>query len=166
MERVPQRAQTVIYGTGSLLSRRAERTQIKEEENMKKAISMAMAAALALSAGATTVPVMADDVTELTIWSPTDTEAIEAWWEEKLAEWNKENPDIQVKREAIDRSDSYAYDNKIATAQTSNDLPDIFKIRLTEQFQFIIKRSKPICPELDLSERLLTRNIQLSLIHI
>ena len=56
-----------------------------------------MAAALALSAGATTVPVMADDVTELTIWSPTDTEAIEAWWEEKLAEWNKENPDIQVK---------------------------------------------------------------------
>ena len=35
---------------------------------MKKAISMAMAAALALSAGATTVPVMADDVTELTIW--------------------------------------------------------------------------------------------------
>ena len=41
-----------------------------------------------------------------------------------------------------------------------NDLPDIFKIRLTEQFQFIIKRSKPICPELDLSERLLTRNIQ------
>ena len=77
---------------------------------MKKAISMAMAAALALSAGATTVPVMADDVTELTIWSPTDTEAIEAWWEEKLAEWNKENPDIQVKREAIDRSDSYAYE--------------------------------------------------------
>ena len=72
-----KRAQTVIYGTGSLLSRRAERTQIKEEENMKKAISMAMAAALALSAGATTVPVMADDVTELTIWSPTDTEAIE-----------------------------------------------------------------------------------------
>ena len=51
----------MIYGTGSLLSRRAERTQIKEEENMKKAISMAMAAALALSAGATTVPVMADD---------------------------------------------------------------------------------------------------------
>lgn len=95
---------------------------------MKKAISMAMAAALALSAGATTVPVMADDVTELTIWSPTDTEAIEAWWEEKLAEWNKENPDIQVKREAIDRSDSYAYDNKIATAQTSNDLPDIFYV--------------------------------------
>ena len=33
-----------------------------------------------------------------------------------------------MKREAIDRSDSYAYDNKIATAQTSNDLPDIFYV--------------------------------------
>ena len=92
---------------------------------MKKAISMAMAATLALSAGMVTVPVMAD-TTELTIWSPSDKESIETWWEERIAEWNEANPDIQVKREAIDRSDSYAYDNKIATAQTSNDLPDIF----------------------------------------
>ena len=93
---------------------------------MKKAISMAMAAAMVLSTGVTTVPVMADEKAELTIWSPSDKEAIETWWEEKIAEWNEANPDIQVKREAIDRSDSYAYDNKIATAQTSNDLPDIF----------------------------------------
>ena len=93
---------------------------------MKKAISMAMAAAMVLSTGITTVPVMADEKTELTIWSPADKQAIETWWEEKIAEWNEANPDIQVKREAIDRSDSYAYDNKIATAQTSNDLPDIF----------------------------------------
>ncbi|MGN0466893.1 MAG: ABC transporter substrate-binding protein [Lachnospiraceae bacterium] len=62
----------------------------------------------------------------LTIWSPTDKEAIENWWTEKLAEWNKEHPEIQVSREAIDRSDSYAYENKITTAVTSNDLPDIF----------------------------------------
>ena len=48
----------------------------KEEENMKKAISMAMAVTVALSTAATTVPVMADDPVELTIWSPTDTEAI------------------------------------------------------------------------------------------
>ena len=93
---------------------------------MKKAVSMAMAAAMVLSAGVTTVPVMADEKAELTIWSPADKQAIETWWEEKIAEWNEANPDIQVKREAIDRSDSYAYDNKIATAQTSNDLPDIF----------------------------------------
>lgn len=94
---------------------------------MKKSISFAMAAALAVSA-ATAVPVFADDAVTLTIWSPTDTEAIESWWEEKLDEWNSEHPEIQVSREAIDRSDSYAYDNKIATAVTSSDLPDIFYV--------------------------------------
>jgi ABC-type glycerol-3-phosphate transport system substrate-binding protein len=61
----------------------------------------------------------------LTIWQPSDKESIENWWVEKLDEWNSEHPDIQVSREAIDRSDSYAYDNKVATAVTSNDLPDI-----------------------------------------
>ena len=95
---------------------------------MKKTISLAMAAALAVSGAVTTVPVFADDVTNITIWSPTDTEEIEAWWVEKLDAWNAEHPDIQVSREAIDRSDSYAYDNKIATAVTSNDLPDIFYV--------------------------------------
>lgn len=95
---------------------------------MKKSISLAMAATLAVSAAATTVPVFADDAVTLTIWSPTDTEAIENWWEEKLGEWNAEHPEIQVSREAIDRSDSYAYDNKIATAVTSSDLPDIFYV--------------------------------------
>lgn len=67
-------------------------------------------------------------VTELTIWSPTDEESIENWWVEKIAEWNETHPEIQVLREAIDRSDSYAYDNKIAAAVTSNDLPDIFYV--------------------------------------
>lgn len=62
----------------------------------------------------------------LTIWSPTDKESIEKWWTEKIAEWNEAHPEIQVSREAIDRSDSYAYENKITTAVTSNDLPDIF----------------------------------------
>lgn len=95
---------------------------------MKKSINFAMALTLALSATASTVPVWADDVTNLTIWSPTDTAAIEEWWVEKIAEWNEEHPEIQVSREAIDRSDSYAYDNKIATAVTSNDLPDIFYV--------------------------------------
>lgn len=67
----------------------------------------------------------ADGAVQLTIWQPTDKEAVENWWVEKLDEWNSAHPDIQVTREAIDRSDSYAYDNKIATAVTSNDLPDI-----------------------------------------
>ncbi|MCI8577722.1 MAG: extracellular solute-binding protein [Lachnospiraceae bacterium] len=65
------------------------------------------------------------DVTNLTIWQPSDKETIENWWIEKLDAWNSEHPEIQVHREAIDRSDSYAYDNKVATAVTSNDLPDI-----------------------------------------
>ena len=95
---------------------------------MKKTISLAMAAALAVSGAVTTVPVFADDVTNITIWSPTDRESIEAWWKERISEWNEEHPEIQVSREAIDRSDSYAYDNKIATAVTSNDLLDIFYV--------------------------------------
>ena len=65
------------------------------------------------------------DAVQITIWQPSDKEAVENWWVEKLGEWNAEHPDIQVTREAIDRSDSYAYDNKVATAVTSNDLPDI-----------------------------------------
>lgn len=97
---------------------------------MKKTISLAMAATLAITGAATTMPVFADDTetVNLTIWSPTDTEQIEAWWVETLDTWNAEHPEIQVTREAIDRSDSYAYDNKIATAVTSNDLPDIFYV--------------------------------------
>ena len=70
----------------------------------------------------------AEGVTDITIWGPTDTAAIEAWWVEKIEQWNKENPDIQVKREAIDRADSYAYENKITTATTSGDLPDILYV--------------------------------------
>ena len=65
------------------------------------------------------------DAVSINIWQPTDKEAVENWWVEKLDEWNSEHPDIQVSREAIDRSDSYAYDNKVATAVTSSDLPDI-----------------------------------------
>ena len=65
------------------------------------------------------------DAVEIKIWQPTDKEAVENWWTEKIAAWNEEHPEIQVSREAIDRSDSYAYDNKVATAVTSNDLPDI-----------------------------------------
>jgi ABC-type glycerol-3-phosphate transport system substrate-binding protein len=101
----------------------------KGGKSMKKQLSIVLSMAMAASV-LTAVPAMADggDVVNLTIWSPTDREAVEAWWVEKLAEWNEEHPEIQVSREAIDRSDSYAYDNKIATAVTSNDLPSIFYV--------------------------------------
>lgn len=80
------------------------------------------------STGASADSAPADGVVNVTIWSPTDKEAVENWWTEKLGEWNQAHPEIQVSREAIDRSDSYAYENKITTAITSNDLPDIFYV--------------------------------------
>lgn len=97
---------------------------------MKKIMSVILALTMAATTMFSAVPTMAKDgdVVNITIWSPTDREQVEAWWTEKLAEWNEANPNIQVSREAIDRSDSYAYDNKIATAVTSNDLPDIFYV--------------------------------------
>ena len=61
----------------------------------------------------------------MVIWSPADEKGIEDWWAEKIAAWNKDHPDKQIARQAIDRADSYAYENKITTATTSGDLPDI-----------------------------------------
>ncbi len=111
---------------------------------MKKLVSVSLATTMALSlaacggssggpAGGSSDQVSAGSAeggsaeggSTLTIWQPTDKASIEAWWVEKLAEWNAEHPELQVKREAIDRSDSYAYENKVTTAVTSNDLPDI-----------------------------------------
>ena len=85
------------------------------------------AASSAAATEATTAGAKASDgAVNITVWSPTDKESVEKWWAEKINEWNEQNPDIQVKRDAIDRSDSYPYDNKVATAVTSNSLPDIF----------------------------------------
>ena len=99
---------------------------------MKKLVSLTLALAMVLSlaacgggGGSQGGSQGEDGVTYLNIWQPSDKESIENWWVEKLNEWNAAHPDIQVSRDAIDRSDSYAYDNKIATAVTSNDLPDI-----------------------------------------
>lgn len=102
---------------------------------MKKIVSVLLASAMVFSltacggsSSSTSGSGSDGDVTYLTIWGPTDTAAIEAWWVEKLAEWNEAHPEIQVSREAIDRSDSYAYENKITTAVASSDLPDIFYV--------------------------------------
>lgn len=65
----------------------------------------------------------------VTIWSPTDEPAIEQWWTDKIEEFNKAHEgEIEVKREAIVRADSYAYEDKINAALTSNDLPDILYV--------------------------------------
>ena len=62
----------------------------------------------------------------ITVWSPTDEPAIEEWWVEKIEAFNQAHKGkIHLQREAIVRADSYAYEDKINAAITSNDLPDI-----------------------------------------
>lgn len=91
----------------------------------KKLTSVLLSMAMVLTLAGCGSSDSADRGNTITIWQPTDTAAIEQWWVEKLAEWNAEHPELQVTREAIDRSDSYAYENKIMVAITSNSLPDI-----------------------------------------
>ena len=65
----------------------------------------------------------------ITIWSPSDEPAIEEWWVEKINEFNQMHEgEIYLQREAIVRADSYAYEDKINAAITSNDLPDILYV--------------------------------------
>lgn len=65
----------------------------------------------------------------ITIWSPSDEPAIEQWWTEKILEFNEAHEgEIELKREAIVRADSYAYEDKVNAAITSNDLPDILYV--------------------------------------
>lgn len=71
----------------------------------------------------------ADGVAKVVIWSPTDEPAIEEWWVEKIDAFNKQHEgEIELSREAIVRADSYAYEDKINAALTSNDLPDILYV--------------------------------------
>lgn len=70
-----------------------------------------------------------DGESVITIWSPSDEPAIEEWWEEKIAAFNEEHKgEIHLKREAIVRADSYAYEDKVNAAITSKDLPDILYV--------------------------------------
>lgn len=90
---------------------------------------MAVVSAAAVMSTGFTVPVMADDPVEVTIWSPTDEPAIEEWWVQKIDEFNKAHEgEIVLSREAIVRADSYAYEDKVNAALTSNDLPDILYV--------------------------------------
>lgn len=95
----------------------------------KKAVLLIMVAVLAagLTACKKEKPrVNEDGESVITIWSPSDEPAIEEWWAEKIEEFNKAHEgEIELKREAIVRADSYAYEDKVNAAITSNDLPDI-----------------------------------------
>ena len=98
---------------------------------VKKRVIAAAAAAMVLSGlcagcGQTKERVNEDGESVITVWSPTDEPAIEEWWVEKIEQFNKEHKGkIHLQREAIVRADSYAYEDKINAAITSNDLPDI-----------------------------------------
>lgn len=73
--------------------------------------------------------VNADGESVITVWSPSDEPAIEQWWVDKINEFNAAHEgSIELRREAIVRADSYAYEDKINAAITSNDLPDILYV--------------------------------------
>ncbi|MFT8359087.1 ABC transporter substrate-binding protein [Bifidobacterium aquikefiri] len=89
----------------------------------------ALGAALSGCGGTDASGTGADGAVKVTIWGPVDTDAAEAWWEEKIPEFNKAHKGkIELSREAIIRADSYAYEDKVNAAVTSNDLPDILYV--------------------------------------
>ena len=98
---------------------------------MKKRMIAAVLAVLMLSGTCTGCARTKERINEdgesvITVWSPTDEPAIEEWWVEKIDQFNQEHKgSIHLQREAIVRADSYAYEDKINAAITSNDLPDI-----------------------------------------
>ncbi|WP_333647414.1 extracellular solute-binding protein [Lacrimispora sp.] len=105
----------------------------------RRAISILLATAMAAlavtgcggskTAGSSGGSTNADGAKVVTIWSPTDEPAIEEWWVEKINAFNEEHKgEIEVKREAIVRADSYAYEDKVNASITSNDLPDILYV--------------------------------------
>lgn len=92
------------------------------------AVSVA-AASLAGCSGGQSAEKGADGAKVVTIWSPTDEPAIEEWWVEKINAFNEAHKgQIEVRREAVVRANSYAYEDKINAAVTSNDLPDILYV--------------------------------------
>lgn len=85
-----------------------------------------MVSCLCAGCGQTKERVNEEGESVITVWSPTDEPAIEEWWVDRIEAFNAEHKGkIHLRREAIVRADSYAYEDKINAAITSNDLPDI-----------------------------------------
>ena len=101
---------------------------------MRKRLVSALLAAVMVSGaftgcGKTEERVNEDGESVITVWSPSDEPAIEEWWVEKIEEFNQAHEgEIELRREAIVRADSYAYEDKVNAAITSNDLPDILYV--------------------------------------
>ena len=70
-----------------------------------------------------------DGPVTVTIWRPQDQEEIEKWYEEKIAEFNAAHEgQIVLKQEVIIRANSFAYEDKVNAAVTTNTLPDILMV--------------------------------------
>lgn len=101
----------------------------------KRVIAALLAAAVAsgmctlTGCGGAKERVNEDGESVITVWSPSDEPAIEEWWVEKIEAFNHAHEgEIELRREAIVRADSYAYEDKVNAAITSNDLPDILYV--------------------------------------
>lgn len=99
----------------------------------KKVIAVLLTAMLAsvlcTGCGKAKERVNADGESVVTVWSPSDEPTIEKWWDDKIKEFNKAHEgEIELRRQAIVRADSYAYEDKVNAAITSNDLPDILYV--------------------------------------
>ena len=99
----------------------------------KRVIAALLAAVMASGAftgcGKTKERVNEQGESVITVWSPSDEPAIEEWWISKIEEFNQAHEgEIELRREAIVRADSYAYEDKVNAAITSNDLPDILYV--------------------------------------
>ena len=99
--------------------------------NMKKRISVIMAAAMAMSMAVT--PVHAEDADQVTLsfwsWLPTTDQS-----EEMIAEFEKQNPEIKIDYTRTEQSD---YFEKLQVAMASGTGPDLFGLTtgtMTEQY--------------------------------
>ena len=99
--------------------------------NMKKRISVIMAAAMAMSMAVT--PVHAEDADQVTLsfwsWLPTTDQS-----EEMIAEFEKQTPDIKIDYTRTEQSD---YFEKLQVAMASGTGPDLFGLTtgtMTEQY--------------------------------
>lgn len=106
----------------------------KGARQMRKRVIAALLAAVMVSGAFTGCGKTKERVNEqgesvITVWSPSDEPAIEEWWINKIEEFNQAHEgEIELRREAIVRADSYAYEDKVNAAITSNDLPDILYV--------------------------------------
>lgn len=69
------------------------------------------------------------EVTKVTVWRPQDKQPIEDWYTERIESFNKEYAGkYELEQQIIIRADSFAYEDKVNTAISSNTLPDILMV--------------------------------------